>query len=179
MGETDPPKSFALARSLGHLLHRAQQRTDEVFATLHGDDNATLRQFAVLAAISEQNGLTQTDLVRITGVDRSTLTDMMKRLEHKGLVERERTEKDKRAKTVRLTKKGRARLEEAAPHAMAADEALLEALPRNKRRAFLGTLEGLIAAIDAEAVAAEAREAKRKDKKKPKADEPRDGAKKR
>jgi len=168
MGETDPPKPFALARSLGHLLHRAQQRADEVFAALHGDDNATLRQFAVLAAISEQTGLTQTDLVRITGVDRSTLTDMMKRLEKKGLVERERTAKDKRAKTVRLTNKGRTRLAEAAPHALAADEALLDALPRNKRRAFLGTLEGLVATIDADAVASEARATKRKGKKKPK-----------
>lgn len=178
MGDAVPPKSFALARSLGHLLHRAQQRADEVFAGLQGDDNATLRQFAVLAAVSEQAGLTQSDLVRITGIDRSTLTDMMERLERKGLIERKRTEKDKRAKAVRLTNKGRTRVAAAAPHALAADEALLGALPKNKRRAFLGTLEGLVAAIDAETLAAQERAGKRKGKK-PKPDKPKDAAKKR
>ncbi|MBL8559335.1 MAG: MarR family transcriptional regulator [Hyphomonadaceae bacterium] len=168
---TDPeaPKPFALARSPGHLLHRAQQRAEEVFAASLGDDNVTLRQFAVLAAVSEKAGRTQTELVRITGIDRSTLADMMDRLEKKGLVAREKSDTDKRAKIVRLTGKGRTRLAEAAPHAAAADAAILAALPKNKRRSFLGTLEALVVTIDTTAAEAEARAASkdkaRKDRK--------------
>lgn len=169
MSDTTEPGPFALARSPGHLLHRAQQRAEEVFAALLGDDHVTLRQFAVLAAVAEKAGRTQTDLVRVTGIDRSTLADMMARMEKKGLIAREKSADDKRAKSVRLTGKGRTRFAEAAPHAAAADAAVLEALPKNKRRAFLGTLEGLVTAIDAAALEAEARDAKRKGKKPKKA----------
>jgi MarR family transcriptional regulator, temperature-dependent positive regulator of motility len=165
MSETTESQPFALARSPGHLLHRAQQRAEEVFAALLGHDHVTLRQFAVLAAVEERAGRTQTDLVRITGIDRSTLADMMARMERKGLIAREKSADDKRAKSVKLTGKGRTRLAEAAPHAIAADAALLDALPRNKRRAFLGTLEGLVAAIDAAALETEARKARREGKK--------------
>lgn len=165
MSETIEPKTFALALSPGHLLHRAQQRAEEVFATLIGDDHVTLRQFVVLAAVDEQAGRTQTDLVRITGIDRSTLADMMGRMEKKGLIAREKSADDKRAKFVRLTGKGRGRLTEAAPHAIAADAALLDAMPKNKRRAFLDTLAGLVATIDAAALEAEARNAKKAGKK--------------
>jgi len=159
MSETEDAPPFKLARSPGHLLHRAQQRAEEVFAASLGDDNVTLRQFAVLAAVSEKSGRTQTELVRITGIDRSTLADMMDRLEKKGLVAREKSDTDKRAKIVRLTGKGRTRLTEAAPHASAADAAILAALPKNKRRSFLGTLETLVVAIDAAAAEADARAA--------------------
>ncbi|KAF0176952.1 MAG: MarR family transcriptional regulator [Hyphomonadaceae bacterium] len=165
MSETIESTPFELARSPGHLLHRAQQRAEEIFATLLRDNHVTLRQFAVLAAVDERAGRTQTDLVRVTGIDRSTLADMMGRLEKKGLIAREKSADDKRAKSVRLTGKGRTRLAEAAPHAMAADAALLDALPRNKRRAFLGTLETLVAAIDAAAIEAESHAAKRSGKK--------------
>lgn len=166
MTDTTEQRAFALSRSPGHLLHRAQQRAEEVFARLFENGHLTLRQFAVLAAAAEETGRTQTDLVRITGIDRSTLAEMLARLEAKDLIKREKTDKDKRAKSVRLTGKGRARLAEAAPHALAADAALLEALPRNKRRAFVGTLEGLVAAIDTAALAAEERDARKKEKKK-------------
>lgn len=159
MSETEEALPFRLARSPGHLLHRAQQRAEEVFATSLGDDAITLRQFAVLAAVSEKAGRTQTELVRITGIDRSTLADMMDRLEKKGLVAREKSDTDKRAKIVRLTGKGRTRLAEAAPHAAAADMAILAALPKNKRRSFLGTLEALVVAIDTAAAEADARAA--------------------
>jgi DNA-binding MarR family transcriptional regulator len=181
MIETTTPTAFVLARSPGHLLHRAQQRAEEVFAALLGNDHVTLRQFAVLAAVDAEAGLSQTDLVRVTGIDRSTLADMMTRLEKKGLITREKSKDDKRAKTVRLTGKGRARLSETSPHAIAADAAIIDALPRNKRRAFLGTLQTLVETIDAVAAEAEARrtrlDGRRKQKKKDK--KPKDAAKKR
>jgi MarR family len=82
--ETGP---YRLGGSASHLLHRAEQLASERFAHLVGD-TITLRQFAVLAAIAEAPGLSQSDLVRATGVDRSTLADMMNRMEKRGWVAR-------------------------------------------------------------------------------------------
>ena len=52
-------------------------------------DGLTQRQFAVLEAVSQKSGLTQTDLVRATGIDRSTLADLVSRMTTKGLLARE------------------------------------------------------------------------------------------
>ena len=60
---------FELAVSTSHLLHRAQQLAADRFTVLMGENSITLRQFAVLAAIAKQPGLSQADLVRVTGVD--------------------------------------------------------------------------------------------------------------
>lgn len=145
--------SFALAESLSHLLHRAQQFAADMFAARVGDSAITLRQFALLAAVAEQAGQTQTDLVRATGIDRSTLADMIGRMEERGLVARDKAESDKRAKAVTLTPAGRAALNAATPGALAADAALVEALPKTKRAAFLETLAALARAAESVEIA--------------------------
>lgn len=137
--ESEP---YSLATSASHLLHRAEQLAADRFAQLVGDA-VTLRQFAVLAAIAEQPGLSQSDLVRATGIDRSTLADLMNRLVKRGLSERKESPSDGRAYSVDLTPAGAALLKGATQHARAADAAILDLLPRAKRRAFLGTLTKL------------------------------------
>lgn len=140
--------AFRLADSPSHLLHRAQQFAAELFAGLY-DKHVTLRQFVVLAAVHDHRGGTQADLVRATGIDRSTLNEMIGRMEKKGLLVREKSAADGRAKSVKLTGRGRTRLVEATPHARAADRAILEALPKPKRRALFESLQALAPAIDA------------------------------
>ena len=78
---------FSLDRSASHLLHRAQQFAAEKFEGM-GAIDITLRQFAVLAAIQENEGCSQSDLVKSTGIDRSTLADMVQRMEKRGLIAR-------------------------------------------------------------------------------------------
>lgn len=159
---------FRLARSTSHLLHRAQQLAADRFALLVGESGVTLRQFAVLAAIDEQPGLSQTDLVRATGIDRSTLADMMNRMEKRGLVERSASPSDGRANAVALAEAGAQILLNATQHARAADAAILDVLPKNKRRAFQATLE-LLSEIADEIARETERSAKReakRDKKK-------------
>lgn len=64
-----------LERSAVHLLDRAGQRTHDLFAATVAGENLTSRQLAVLEAISAIDGASQTDIVRVTGIDRSTLAD--------------------------------------------------------------------------------------------------------
>lgn len=134
----------ALDQSASQLLHRAVQRALDEYAAEFGPGGVTQRQYAVLAAVAAQEGATQTDLVRATGIDRSTLADMAARMIAKGLLARERSAADARANAVRLTPEGQAALAEAEPKMAAADARLLKLIPgRGRREAFLRLLKDL------------------------------------
>lgn len=139
--------------SPSHLLHRVLQLALDIYGEETGAGSITQRQFAVLTAVAKNEGLTQTDLVKATGIDRSTLADMVARMIGKGLLERERSSVDARANTVRLTEQGRAELDAATPKVEAADRRILALLPGGKRDSFLNVL--LAMTRKAEAAAAE------------------------
>lgn len=137
----------AVEASVGHLLHRAAQRALDFYVEEAGAGSVTQRQHAVLAAVAAREGAAQADLVAATGVDRSTLADMVARMLDKGLLARERSNLDARANAVTLTEAGRAALEETTPKASAADERLLALLPKAKREAFLEAVNALAAGV--------------------------------
>ena len=138
----------ALEKSPSHLLHRALQLALDIYADEQGEGGVTQRQYAVLAAVEAYEGLTQTDLVRTTGIDRSTLADMVARMIVKGLLERQRSTSDARANAVSLTQAGRVALAEAKPRMAAADARLLRLLSSAKREALTAGLRELIRAGD-------------------------------
>ena len=169
-----------LDHSPSHLLHRALQLALDIYAEETGPDAVTQRQYAVLSAVAAHEGLTQTDLVRATGIDRSTLADLVARMIGKSLLARERSATDARANTVSLTAEGRGALEAAAPRAAAADARILKLLPARKRDTFLSVLSDLSVAasalVEVEEPVEDAPKAKKKKKVKPekvaKADRP-------
>ena len=126
-----------LAGSPSHLLHRALQRAVGIYGEELGDDALTQRQYALLAAVAATEQPSQTDLVSLTGIDRSTLAELVARLIDKGLLARERSESDGRAKTVSLTDAGRGALDLARPRVKAADKRILALLSKPKREPFL------------------------------------------
>src|SRR5579859_894902 len=134
--------------SVTHLLHRTLQLALDYHADAAGAASLTQRQFTVLAAAASADGMTQNDLVRATGIDRSTLADLVARMLAKGLLQRERSATDARANTVRLSEAGRGALGAGAGAAADADERLLALLSPKKRETFLKTLAGLAAAAD-------------------------------
>jgi DNA-binding MarR family transcriptional regulator len=159
-----------LSQSVTHLLHRVLQLALDYHAEASGPAGLTQRQFTVLAAAGASDGVSQSDLVRATGIDRSTLADLVARMISKGLLERERSSTDARANTVRLSEAGRIALVEAGKPATKSDARLLDLLPPKKRESFLKTLATLAAAADAGGGAPAAKPAKAKaDKPKAKA----------
>jgi DNA-binding MarR family transcriptional regulator len=132
-----------LSRSPSHLLHKVLQLALDIYAEETGKGALTQRQYAVLAAASTTEGASQTDLVNMTGIDRSTLADMVARMIEKGWLARERSKTDARAKTVRLTDKGSAALKEIAPKVAAADERILSSLVASRRSGFISALGAL------------------------------------
>ena len=174
-------RSGSLGASPSHLMHRVLQLALDIYAEETGSAGLTQRQFAVLEAVSQKSGLTQTDLVRATGIDRSTLADLVARMTAKGLLAREKSAVDARAKAVSLSAAGQAALDAARPKVEAADKRILALLPKSKRDGFLGLLAELAGEADAapdkakaEARAAKkaAREAKKAEKLAKKADKP-------
>ena len=156
-------KRGGLSASPSHLMHRVLQLALDIYSEEAGADGLTQRQFAVLEAVSARSGLTQTDLVKATGIDRSTLADLVTRMTAKGLLERERSTLDARAKAVRLSEAGQAALEAARPRVEAADKRILALLPKARREGFLDLLTSLTEAADAapEQARAEAKIAKK------------------
>ena len=129
-----------LSRSPIHLLHRAGQCAGDIFHAELKDGDLTPRQLAVLVTVAHNEGLSQTGLVDRTGIDRSTLADIVRRMQRKGLLQRRRTKEDARAYAVKLTDEGRRVLRSAEPLAKRVDERILEALPARQREQFIDEL---------------------------------------
>jgi DNA-binding MarR family transcriptional regulator len=159
--EKSAKRAPAVEASVGHLLHRAAQRALDFYAEEAGPGAVTQRQHAVLAAVAAREGAAQADLVAATGVDRSTLADMVARMIDKGLLARERSSIDARANAVRLTDAGRTALAETGPRAAAADARLLNLLTKSQRAVILEALAALATGVAIE-----------KKAKAPKADKP-------
>jgi len=123
-----------------HLLHRAGQCAGDIFQSEMTQGDLTPRQLAVLIAVAQNEGVSQTNLVAMTGVDRSTLADIVRRMLKKGFLQRRRAKQDARAYAVKLTEDGRHVLQMAQPIAKRIDDRILEVLPAQERAKFLRDL---------------------------------------
>lgn len=138
-----------LSTSPLHLLHRAGQCADLLFTTQVHERSLTPRQYAVLATCAAEDGLSQTDIVRVTGIDRSTLADIVRRLVQRGFLQRKRTRSDARRYAVRLTEIGKSVLARTGATADFVDAEIIEALPSSDRAAFITMLQGVITSLEA------------------------------
>jgi DNA-binding MarR family transcriptional regulator len=139
------------SHSATHLLHRAGQHAEELFTRASGTLGITARQFIVLAAIDGMDQPSQTTLCVVSGIDRSTLADIVRRLEMRGLIHRERTKADARMYAVQVTEEGRNILMRASPIARDVEEELLTGFSNSEREAFKALLRRIVAPGAAEA----------------------------
>ena len=130
-----------------HLLHRACQCAGDIFQREIDERELTPRQYAILLTVSQNEGLSQTHLVEKTGIDRSTLADVVRRMLKKGLLQRRRTREDARAYAIKLTEEGWRVLESADPLAKCVDEKVLAALPGPQRERFVQDLNAIVVAL--------------------------------
>ena len=136
-----------LNRSPVHLLHRAGQCAEEIFqGEMPGD--VTPRQLAVLMTVAQNEELSQTGIIDATGIDRSTLAEIVRRLVKRKLLQRRRTREDARAYAVKLTDEGWRALRTAEPVAKRVDERVLDALPARHREQFVAALLAIVKTLD-------------------------------
>lgn len=133
-----------LDASVIHLIHRARQCADVVLQNRSLELDLTPTQILILAAVSANAGLSQTELCEATGIDRSTTADVVRRMVNKGLLRRVRTKKDARTYALNLTVQGHQAMSAAAPAAAGAGEELLAVLPVEHRERFIESLHTVI-----------------------------------
>jgi DNA-binding MarR family transcriptional regulator len=150
--EPGPPATPARA---GHDLAMGLRAA---YLTMHRRANAVLApfgltadQFVLLTALAEGDGVTQKELGRRTTSDPNTMSEMLGRLQRRGLVVRERHAQDGRALRVSLTAAGRAAQRRAMEGTVAFREALAGLVPEEEFETLLDHLNRIAAGMSAAA----------------------------
>ena len=134
-------------KSLGriaHLIHRAGQQADELFTRSVGRSGLTARQLSVLATVAGLDHPSQTMLCAATGIDRSTMADIVRRLVKRGWLTRRRTRQDARTYAISLTIEGQRILDQVLPIATTVDAALTSELTIEEEGQFTSLLQTIV-----------------------------------
>ncbi|HMN38899.1 MAG TPA: winged helix DNA-binding protein [Hyphomicrobium sp.] len=129
---------------LAHCLHRVSQHMDDLFAAATAGQDLTARQLVVLEIVAREDRPSQTTICARSGIDRSTIADMVRRLVKKGYLARRRSRADARRYAVQLTDEGRKVLERALPIAHDVERQVASRLPEKQRQHFISALRSIL-----------------------------------
>jgi DNA-binding MarR family transcriptional regulator len=133
----------ALREMPGHLIRRAQQISTALFTEECGQFDLTSVQFAALFVLRAAGELDATRLAELIAFDRSTIGDVVERLESKGWIRRNGSSDDKRVKLIRLTPDGKKLLKRVEPAVKRVQERLLEPFSSSEKTVLLTILKRL------------------------------------
>ena len=131
------------ARLPGHLIRRLHQLSTKVFTERmrQAGFDLTPIQFVALDALSLNEGIDQAGLASAIAKDRATTGSVIDRLEHKGLVTRLISPRDRRARVLALTDKGRTLLSKMTPEVEDLQADILPGLTDTEYRQFIALAE--------------------------------------
>jgi len=132
-------------RRLPPLLRRAWYSLNQTFRQRVAHLGITPDQYSILRWLHEGDprGLTQQTITDLMASDPNTITSILQRMEKAGLISRQRHEKDRRARRVRMEVEGRRVFGEAFETAKDLQTIILGALPASRRAVFLRDLESI------------------------------------
>lgn len=135
----------------GHLIRRLNQISTQVFSRhmQRAAIDLTPVQFAALDAIISHPGIDQAGVAALIAYDRATIGGVIDRLETKGLVAREISKRDRRAREVHVTDAGEKAFEEILPIVSALQDEVLAELDVAERETFLQLAKKAIGGADA------------------------------
>jgi MarR family transcriptional regulator, organic hydroperoxide resistance regulator len=114
-----PRTPLDLAEHLPYLINRVGSALVGRFsADALAGARLSIASWRVLAALANNGGLRQTDLAELTSIDSSTLSRLITRLVHDGLVRRDRSKTDSREVAVALTPKAKSLMARLVPVAV-------------------------------------------------------------
>jgi MarR family transcriptional regulator, lower aerobic nicotinate degradation pathway regulator len=128
----------------GYLFRRMQQIAVSIFMEECKAFDLTPVQYAALVAIRTHPGIDATRLSAVIAFDRSTLGNVIERLEAKGLIERNAGAGDKRIKLLFLTSAGTSLLRKILPAVDRAQERMLAPLKPGDRKMLVALLSQLV-----------------------------------
>lgn len=135
----------------GFLLRRAHQISVAIFESECSSIGLTPAQYSVLSVLRSNDGLDQTRLAKALGFDKVTTLRVLYLMEERRLIERTRSETDKRTNSLRLTREGIALYQQAQKPVERAYKRLMEPLSPDQQQQFLGLLEHVVQALDSHA----------------------------
>lgn len=141
LGTVAPPRRLWHLPSwlLTHVAGRSHRLVLDHFGTV-----TARTHYAVLAALDEFGPISQANLGRRVGLDRSDVVAVLDQLQHGGLVTRAPDEYDRRRNAVAVTASGSKALRTLDERANGAQKSLLEPLTPDERRQFTVLLQRLL-----------------------------------
>jgi MarR family transcriptional regulator, lower aerobic nicotinate degradation pathway regulator len=125
------------------LLSRANARAHGLLVDAFAAENVRGYHFRVLAALDQYGALSQADLGRSTGIDRSDVVATLNDLAERGLTRRAPDPQDRRRNIVTITTRGSATLDRLDVVFDEIQESVLAPLTANERKTFLRLLSKL------------------------------------
>ena len=138
-----PNRSAALSDNLGFLLGQAHEQHRSRAAARLADLGLAPKEYGALSVLVAEGPLTQQQLGRRTGIDRTTMVAIADALEDKGFAVRERSPADRRAYALRVTGPGRRTLGRATRAIERAEEEFLGPLSERQRAQLKSMLRRL------------------------------------
>jgi len=97
---------YELSAHPAHMIRRAHQRATFYFQQVMEGQDLTPTQHAALATLMKYGELSQNHLGRLTAMDPSTISIVVRKLLKSGFIERRGSKKDQRLAMIRLTDEG-------------------------------------------------------------------------
>jgi DNA-binding MarR family transcriptional regulator len=127
------------AETPGQLIRRAHQVHMQLWAEVVPVD-ITGTQYSILSALSVYGELDQATVGRLTSLDKSSIAELATRMVQRGLIQRNKDERDGRRRVLRITDEGARTVAEAAPFVHRVGQRLLAALDGREAAQFMDYL---------------------------------------
>jgi DNA-binding MarR family transcriptional regulator len=137
-----------LATWIGFNLRMAQEATFQAFSRRSQEIGESPGRFATLTLIGRNPGISQTELSLANGRDKSSLTPVVEDLVRRGLVERRRMDRDRRAYRLNLTAAGKKILALMMRCARQHERVLDRIIGARDRKRFVDVLKRIAAAVE-------------------------------
>jgi DNA-binding MarR family transcriptional regulator len=139
-GRADDVETGLLPELIGFELRCAQAAVFRHFGRTVGRHDISPPQFGALILIEANPGISQSAVAAALRFDRSTLVQIVDRLEERGLVVREISARDRRSHALKLTDEGAALLPELKRLALEHENEMARALSPDEKRTLLRLL---------------------------------------
>ena len=142
------PANFSMKNAVGYLMRMAVNRVLPQMEALFHDQELTFSQWTTLVALHDGRITTAGGLAHNICHDAGSLTRLVDQMEKRGLVTRQRCDKDRRSVRLALTPRGRALVEGLAPRVMDFWNGLLSGFSHEEVDTLIALLTRLVIAAD-------------------------------
>lgn len=139
--EAFEPESPALEEFVGYNLKRAYVVVQNDFRAALGDDGLSTRVFSALSLVVQFPRISQSELARMLGIERSGLVAIVDELEGRGYLSRTHVPGDRRVQALVATDSGKKTYRDSFEAVRRHEETLLAHLSKAERKTLIALLK--------------------------------------